>query len=174
MVSSLSLSSVNRFKSSVFQLRYLQTLNSISAENNSTIIFPIPIDIISQLMGNPPQSSHQVFVFVLRTNVVSTSIIMIICWVQIMIMVLRKGKNYKTPLLSRFAYVTISTCATKQTAGFSAQIMQNMGFSSAANISQDKLPEKPPNTCFLLTASAWFWSGLQFPGQIHLTRTFVN
>merc|ERR1719474_1568428 len=31
------------------QLRYLQTLNSISAENNSTIIFPIPIDIISQL-----------------------------------------------------------------------------------------------------------------------------
>jgi len=35
------------------QLRYLQTLNSISAENNSTIIFPIPIDIISQLM-NPP------------------------------------------------------------------------------------------------------------------------
>merc|ERR1719175_190065 len=41
------------------QLRYLQTLNSISAENNSTVIFPIPIDIISQLMGNPPQSSHQ-------------------------------------------------------------------------------------------------------------------
>jgi len=31
------------------QLRYLQTLNSISAENNSTIVFPIPIDIISQL-----------------------------------------------------------------------------------------------------------------------------
>jgi hypothetical protein len=36
----------------LFQLRYLQTLNSISAENNSTIIFPIPIDIISQLMNN--------------------------------------------------------------------------------------------------------------------------
>merc|ERR1719507_2544144 len=35
------------------QLRYLQTLNSISAENNSTIIFPVPIDIISQLMNNP-------------------------------------------------------------------------------------------------------------------------
>jgi hypothetical protein len=28
-------------------------LNSISAENNSTIIFPVPIDIISQLMNNP-------------------------------------------------------------------------------------------------------------------------
>ncbi|KAL4120413.1 hypothetical protein QTP88_013110 [Uroleucon formosanum] len=29
------------------QLRYLQTLNTISAEKNSTIIFPLPIDIIS-------------------------------------------------------------------------------------------------------------------------------
>ena len=36
---------------SKFQLRYLQTLNNISAENNSTIVFPIPIDIVSQLMG---------------------------------------------------------------------------------------------------------------------------
>merc|ERR1712106_741560 len=32
------------------QLRYLQTLNSISAENNSTIIFPVPIDIMSSFM----------------------------------------------------------------------------------------------------------------------------
>merc|ERR1719394_1235097 len=32
------------------QLRYLQTLNSISAENNSTIIFPVPIDIINSFM----------------------------------------------------------------------------------------------------------------------------
>ncbi|KAG5894726.1 hypothetical protein JTB14_006145 [Gonioctena quinquepunctata] len=29
------------------QLRYLQTLNNISAEKNSTIIFPLPIDLIS-------------------------------------------------------------------------------------------------------------------------------
>ena len=34
------------------QLRYLQTLNSISAENNSTIIFPVPIDVISTVMGS--------------------------------------------------------------------------------------------------------------------------
>ena len=34
----------------MFQLRYLQTLNSISAENNSTVIFPVPIDIMNQLM----------------------------------------------------------------------------------------------------------------------------
>merc|ERR1711973_175995 len=32
------------------QLRYLQTLNSISAEKNSTVIFPLPIDIITQYL----------------------------------------------------------------------------------------------------------------------------
>lgn len=35
----------------VTQLRYLQTLNNISAENNSTIIFPVPVDVISNLLG---------------------------------------------------------------------------------------------------------------------------
>jgi len=43
------------------QLRYLQTLNSISAENNSTVIFPVPIDIMNQLMSNfrqPQQQQH--------------------------------------------------------------------------------------------------------------------
>merc|ERR1719422_559404 len=37
------------------QLRYLQTLNSISAENNSTVIFPVPIDIMNQLMNRNQQ-----------------------------------------------------------------------------------------------------------------------
>ncbi|XP_078495508.1 stomatin isoform X1 [Ciona intestinalis] len=32
------------------QLRYLQTLTSISAEKNSTIIFPLPIDMLSTMM----------------------------------------------------------------------------------------------------------------------------
>nr|XP_039258338.1 mechanosensory protein 2-like [Styela clava] len=32
------------------QLRYLQTLSSISAEKNSTIVFPLPIDLISSLV----------------------------------------------------------------------------------------------------------------------------
>ena len=36
----------------LFQLRYLQTLNSISAENNSTVIFPVPVDIISTCMSH--------------------------------------------------------------------------------------------------------------------------
>jgi len=36
--------------SSALQLRYLQTLNSISAEKNSTVIFPLPIDLITNLL----------------------------------------------------------------------------------------------------------------------------
>uniref|UniRef100_A0A1I8IUA0 Reverse transcriptase domain-containing protein n=1 Tax=Macrostomum lignano TaxID=282301 RepID=A0A1I8IUA0_9PLAT len=35
------------------QLRYLQTLNTISAEKNSTIIFPLPIEILSNFMHRP-------------------------------------------------------------------------------------------------------------------------
>lgn len=33
------------------QLRYLQTLQDIAAENNSTTIFPIPIDLLKPFMG---------------------------------------------------------------------------------------------------------------------------
>ena len=49
--------------SQLFRIMLWQTLNSISAEKNSTIIFPIPIDVISTLMGggggggNNPSSS---------------------------------------------------------------------------------------------------------------------
>ncbi|KAM3874732.1 stomatin-like [Diretmus argenteus] len=35
---------------SALQLRYLQTLNSIAAEKNSTIIFPLPIDIVQHFI----------------------------------------------------------------------------------------------------------------------------
>ncbi|XP_026177333.1 stomatin (EPB72)-like 3a isoform X1 [Mastacembelus armatus] len=35
---------------SALQLRYLQTLNTIAAEKNSTIIFPLPIDILQNFM----------------------------------------------------------------------------------------------------------------------------
>ncbi|XP_061576413.1 stomatin (EPB72)-like 3a [Cololabis saira] len=35
---------------SALQLRYLQTLNSIAAEKNSTIIFPLPIDMLQGFM----------------------------------------------------------------------------------------------------------------------------
>ncbi len=42
---------------SLFQLRYLQTLNTISAEKNSTIIFPVPMDIISHFFaGNKKEN----------------------------------------------------------------------------------------------------------------------
>jgi len=33
------------------QLRYLQTLNDISNENSTTIVFPLPLDLIHALMG---------------------------------------------------------------------------------------------------------------------------
>ncbi|XP_070549243.1 stomatin-like [Ptychodera flava] len=35
---------------SALQLRYLQTLNAISAEKNSTIIFPLPIELLQGMM----------------------------------------------------------------------------------------------------------------------------
>ena len=49
------------------QLRYLQTLNSISAEHNSTIVFPVPIDIISNFMNH--QEIFQLQQFHQQTNV---------------------------------------------------------------------------------------------------------
>ncbi|XP_020796867.1 stomatin-like [Boleophthalmus pectinirostris] len=36
---------------SALQLRYLQTLNTIAAEKNSTIVFPLPIDMIQAFMN---------------------------------------------------------------------------------------------------------------------------
>uniref|UniRef100_A0A4X1UPK8 Stomatin n=1 Tax=Sus scrofa TaxID=9823 RepID=A0A4X1UPK8_PIG len=33
------------------QLRYLQTLTTIAAEKNSTIVFPLPIDMLQGIMG---------------------------------------------------------------------------------------------------------------------------
>merc|ERR1712240_78662 len=37
------------------QLRYLQTLSTISAEKNSTIIFPLPMDLLGGLVGGNKQ-----------------------------------------------------------------------------------------------------------------------
>jgi erythrocyte band 7 integral membrane protein len=34
------------------QLRYLQTLQSIAAEKNSTIIFPVPVELIGAFAGS--------------------------------------------------------------------------------------------------------------------------
>ncbi len=38
---------------SALQLRYLQTLNTISAEKNSTIIFPLPIEMLNSFIKPP-------------------------------------------------------------------------------------------------------------------------
>ena len=47
----------------IFQLRYLQTLTGISAEKNSTIIFPLPIDVMSHFFtkwkGAPQIDGHK-------------------------------------------------------------------------------------------------------------------
>ena len=43
----------------MLQLRYLQTLNSISAENNSTIVFPVPIDIMSEIVEKKVSSIYK-------------------------------------------------------------------------------------------------------------------
>ena len=44
---------VQKSQTSYFvQLRYLQTLNNISAENNSTIVFPVPVDVLHSVMNH--------------------------------------------------------------------------------------------------------------------------
>jgi regulator of protease activity HflC (stomatin/prohibitin superfamily) len=40
------------------QLRYLQTLTEIAAERNSTIIFPVPIDLIAAFLGGAPARAN--------------------------------------------------------------------------------------------------------------------
>ena len=39
------------------QLRYLQTLTHISAEKNSTIVFPLPMDLVGSILGNKKECS---------------------------------------------------------------------------------------------------------------------
>ncbi|MFI5396876.1 MAG: slipin family protein [Candidatus Binatia bacterium] len=38
------------------QLRFLQTLTEVASENNSTTIFPLPIDLIAPFLKRPPKS----------------------------------------------------------------------------------------------------------------------
>ena len=37
------------------QLRYLQTLTEIGVEQNTTVVFPLPLDMISTLIGAKPK-----------------------------------------------------------------------------------------------------------------------
>ena len=41
------------------QLRYLQTLTNVAAEKNSTIIFPIPIEMMSQFVNKDRKEPTQ-------------------------------------------------------------------------------------------------------------------
>jgi len=40
------------------QLRFLQTLVEVSSEKNSTIVFPIPIDLLKLFLGKPSQNDR--------------------------------------------------------------------------------------------------------------------
>ena len=42
---------------SALQLRYLQTLTEIGVERNTVIVFPVPLDLLSQLVQLPPVKS---------------------------------------------------------------------------------------------------------------------
>ena len=39
------------------QLRFLQTLTEVASENNSTTIFPLPIDLITPFLEGDQQKS---------------------------------------------------------------------------------------------------------------------
>lgn len=41
------------------QLRYLQTLTEMAAENNSTTIFPLPVDLLSPFLSPPAKSGEE-------------------------------------------------------------------------------------------------------------------
>ncbi len=47
-------------QSSTLQLRYLQTLTEIAVEKNSTIIFPLPIDIIEPFINMMRSQTHSI------------------------------------------------------------------------------------------------------------------
>jgi hypothetical protein len=38
-------------RSEAMQLRYLQTLTQIANERSHTIVFPLPVDLLSRLLG---------------------------------------------------------------------------------------------------------------------------
>lgn len=42
------------------QLRYLQTLREIASENNSTTIFPVPIDLLGALMEKDKSKTKEI------------------------------------------------------------------------------------------------------------------
>ncbi len=42
---------------SAMQLRYLQTLTQVAGDKSSTLVFPVPVDLITNLVGNVPDTS---------------------------------------------------------------------------------------------------------------------
>jgi regulator of protease activity HflC (stomatin/prohibitin superfamily) len=44
---------------SSLQLRYLQTLTEVAAEKNSTIVFPVPLELLTAFMQSPSTNGHR-------------------------------------------------------------------------------------------------------------------
>ncbi|MGH8690157.1 MAG: slipin family protein, partial [Burkholderiales bacterium] len=40
-------------RAEAMQLRYLQTLTQVAGDKASTIVFPVPVDLIGQFFGKP-------------------------------------------------------------------------------------------------------------------------
>ena len=95
-----------RWSASTFQLRYLQTLNSISAENNSTIVFPVPVDIITNVMMAKSTSVHMTIIVLLRINV-KTLILLLKLWMY--------GQQFLTILIARVETYVWLKCITGST-----------------------------------------------------------
>jgi hypothetical protein len=41
------------------QLRYLQTLTQVAGDKSSTLVFPVPVDLIGNLLGRGEKSATQ-------------------------------------------------------------------------------------------------------------------
>ena len=39
------------------QLRYLQTLTQVAGDKSSTLVFPVPVDLLGSLLGNSTKNS---------------------------------------------------------------------------------------------------------------------
>lgn len=73
------------------QLRYLQTLNSISSEKNNTIIFPFPLEMMSRFIKNQKRNAMKRFASFLH-SIPFTHFLFFAEWV------LSSTAKYETPM----------------------------------------------------------------------------
>ena len=100
----------------MFQLRYLQTLNSISAENNSTIVFPVPIDIMSSFM--PPATGDVSILYLIWNDGMHHFIPLSYCCDCHLLLWMFKMQNIISPVVTNFLMLIqgtiLETCCKLQ------------------------------------------------------------